>query len=148
MKPKFKLQTKKGQIVYKIEVNIRTEETMKNNSGMNKHGIFVEELKIVHQTKYKTVLSDPWVSMFDRQLEDQRKDSYNRYIEDIFVSIKTKETYWANGIFATMYSLEDPQKCISKIKKKITDQINKDYGFLRFVDIESVIESMQISTLK
>ena len=148
MKPKFKLQTKKGQIVYKIEVNMRTEETMTNRSSMNRHGIFIEELKIIHQTEHKIALSDKWITLFDRQKEDQKKESYYRFIEDVSISIKTKEVYWPNGIFATMYSLEDPQKCITKMKRKIINQINKDYGFLRFVDVESVIESMQISTIK
>jgi hypothetical protein len=147
MKYKFKLRTVKGQIVYKIELNIRTEATMDNSSSINKHGIFVEELKIVHQTNHKIALSDPFITLLYRQKEDQKKETYYHFIDDISVCIKTKETYWANGIFCTMYSLENPEKCISKMKSKIRTQINKEYGFLRSVDIESVIEDMQITKL-
>jgi len=144
MKYKFKLRTIKGQTVYKIQVNIRTKETMNNSSSINKHGIFVEQLKIVHQTNHKIVLSDPFVTLLDRQKEDQKKESYYHFIDDISVCIKTKETYWANGIFSTMYSLDDPKKCITKMKRKIVNQINKDYGFLRFIDVESAIEKLTI----
>lgn len=147
MKYKFKLNTKKGQIVYKIDVNIRSSESINCSSSMNKHGIFIDELKIIHQTPHKIVLSDPFVTLLHRQKEDQRKESYYHFLEEIYVSIKTKETYWPNGIFSTMYSLENPDKCIVKMKRKIINQINKDYGFLRFVDIESTIENMEINKL-
>lgn len=148
MKPEFKLQTKKGQTVYYIKVNIRSEESLGRPSLSDEHGIFVKELKIVHQTNHKVVLSDEFVTVLDRMKKDQKKESYHNNLEDPKVYVKSKETYWANGIFSYMYSLEDPQKCISKMKRKIKDQINKDYGFLRFIDLEGVLENMEINNIK
>jgi len=143
-KEKFKLATKKGQIVYKIDINIRDENSSSCMTSCYPHGIIIKELKIVHQTQYKIALSDEWITLLDRQKEAQKKESYNHYLEEITVSVKTKETFWPNGIFAYCYTLDNPEKCLSKIKRKMIDQVNKDYGFLRLIDIESTLESLKI----
>jgi len=142
--PVFKLQTKIGQPVYEVEINIRSEDSMDRNTVSYKHGIFINKLKIVHQTEYKIVLSNPFVTLLDRQKTDKKKENYQHFLEDISVSVKTKDDFWPNGIFGHCYTLEDPNKQISKIKRKMIDQVAKDYGFLRFVDIESVVEKMEI----
>jgi hypothetical protein len=144
---KFKFETKKGQTVYFVEVNMRDAASMLNRSTFNKQGIFITELKIVHQTPRKIALSDEYITLFDRQKTDQEKESYNHYIEDVNVSIVTKELYFPNGIFSSCYTLNDPKKCIAKIKQKICDKINKDYGFLRFVDIEETIRNLEVINL-
>lgn len=147
-KQQFKQETKKGQIVYEIEVNIRSTESMDNRTSSNKHGIFVKELKIVHQTNYKIALSGDFIPLLDRKREECRKDGYHHYFEDIKVSIRTKDTFWPNGIFTHLYSLENPQKGIGKMKKEIIKKINSDYGFLRFANIEEIIEGFEIVQLK
>jgi hypothetical protein len=144
---KFKLETKKGQAVYHVEVNMRDSASMLNRSSSNKQGIFITELKIIHQTPRKIALSDDYITLFDRQRADQKQDSYYRYLESVNVSIITKETYFPNGIFSSCYTLNDPNKCIAKIKQKICDKINKEYGFLRFVDIEEIIKNLEIINL-
>jgi len=142
-KEKFKLQTKKGQTVYEIHINIRDNNTS-CVSSIYPHGIIIKELKIVHQTLYKIALSDDWITSLDRQRENQKKESYNHYLEDITVIVRTKDTFWPNGIFGHCYTLDNPEKCLTKIKRKMSDQVNKDYGFLRLIDIEKVLENLQI----
>lgn len=145
---KYKLDTKKGQTVYHVEVNMRDDLSLTLSTSLNPHGIFVTELKIIHQTARKIALSDEWINLFDRQKEDQKKESYCRYLGDVYISIKTKETsYFPNGIFASCYTLDNPEKCIAKIKRKVVDQINKEYGFLRFIDVEKVIENLEVINL-
>jgi len=137
-KIKFALETKKGQIVYKINLNIHSGVSPKYTS-FDKEGLFVKYLKIVHQTNYKIVLSDDFVTVLDRKKEEQRKDSYHHFLEDIIVNIRTKESYFPNGIFCTCYTLSDPEKTIKLIKRKMLDKINSEYGFLRHTDYEKVI---------
>ena len=144
---KFKLETRNGQTVYHVQVNMRDDLSMNNRTSYNKHGIFVTELKIVHQTKYKIALSDDFISLFYRQKQDQKQELYNSYLEQVNVSIVTKESFFPNGIFSCCYTLEYPKKCISKIKRKVIEKINKEYGFLRFVNVEKVIEELEIVNL-
>ncbi len=146
MEEKFKLNTFIGQKVYHIEINIRDDKSKRNSTSLDKEGIFIKEFTIVHQTRRKTAISNEWISTFDRQKIGEKKESYNSYLNDPTVRIKTKETYFANGIFSTMYSLEDPKKAIKKIKKAIIEKINSEYGFLRFADIENIINSFEIKT--
>lgn len=145
---KFVHDTKKGQTVYEIGVNIRAADSMDCRTSQYKHGIFVKELKIVHQTNYKIALSGDWIPLLDRKREGIRKGSYHHFLEDVSVNIKTKESFWPNGIFAHLYSLENPQKGITKLKSAIAKQINSDYGFLRFADIEKIIEGFEVIILK
>lgn len=144
-KKKFKLKTKVGQVVYSIQVNIRSNADKFNQSCSNKEGIHVEKLRIVYQTKYKIALSNDWITVLSRQTADARKESYNSYLDSINVCIKTQETYFPNGIFASCYSLENPEKCISKIKKEIIKKIENDYGFLRDMNIEKTINDFTIN---
>lgn len=136
----FKLETKKGMTVYKIEVNIRNPEDQYNSLSFHQNGIIVTKLKIIHQTKRKIVLSDEYVTVLDRQREDQRKESYYHFLNDINVSILTKEKVFPNGVFSYCYSLEPPEKMIAKIKSKIAIKIEKEYGFLRNMNIGEIID--------
>jgi len=144
-KNNYKLQTKKGQIVYDIHVNIRSDDSKNRSTTTDQDGIFITELKIVHQTQYKTVLSDEFVTVLDRQRDERKKESYYHYIEDISVSIITKESYWPNGIFAHMFTLKNPQTQIKQIQREIIRKINSEYGFLRFCDIEKTIEGFEVT---
>ena len=138
---KYKLKTKKNQTVYFIELNIING---KNTSNLYKEGLFVKEYKIVHQSKYKIALSDDWITILDRQQLGQRKESYNRFLNDINVRIKTNETYFPNGVFCTCYTIDNPEKVIMKLKHQMIIEIEKKYGFLRDLDIERKIYDMEI----
>ncbi len=143
-KVQFKLDTKKGQIVYFIELNIHSGENRHDSGFLYKEGLFVTEKKISLQTKYKIALNDEWITLLDRLKETDKKESYKHCLEDINIVIKTKETYWPNGIFASCYTLENPEKCIKTIKHKIINKIEKEYGFLYNVDFKSKIYEMEI----
>jgi len=144
MKPKFKLNTKIGQIIYDIEVNVRADDSKHLSTSSRKDGIQVEVLKIVFQTPYKIALSNDWITLLDRQKEGSRKDSYYHYLDEINVSLVTKETYFPNGIFGQCYSTLPPEKVIDKIKKEMIKKINSDYGFLRFTDFEAKLNEMSL----
>lgn len=146
-KEKFEQKTKKGQTVYYIQVNIRSTDSKYNSSGVYLEGIFIEELKIVHQTNKKIALSDEYITTLDRKNEGEKHESYKHYLEDISVNIVTKETFFPNGIFTHCYSLENPEKCIAKMKHKIINKINADYGFLRFANVEEIIEGFKITNI-
>lgn len=140
-KPQFKLQTKVGQTVYRIEVNMRAGYS---SSTSYKDGIWVETFKIGYQTNRKIALNNEYMMVLDRQHLDERKESYKNFLEDISVSVKTKETFWPNGVFCLCYTLENPEKTLAKMKRKMIEKINNEYGFLRHMNIEAVIEKMQI----
>lgn len=143
-KESFKLNTKIGQPVYYVEINV-PDPNYTGSSSSYKEGIFIKKLKIVYQTKYKIALSNEFITTLDRQKEGQKKESYYNFLEDMSVTVKTKETYWPNGIFAHCYTIEDPEKSINKLKRKMIDQVNKDYGFLRWIDIEKTLNEFQIN---
>jgi len=142
-KIKFAIETKKWQTVYEIKLNIHSEKP-KYSSGIDKEGLFVKELKIVHQTNRKIVLSDEFVTLLDRRRAEQKKESYYNFLEDVSIRIKTKETYSPNGVFCTCYTIQEPEKTIKLIKRKMIEKINSEYGFLRFTDYEKIIEEMQL----
>ena len=143
-KEKFALQTKIGQTVYHIGINLRSESSKNNSCSLYKDGIHIEALKIVYQTTHKIALSDKFISLLDRQHEGQKKESYLRFFNEISVSVKTRETYWPNGIFATCITTEDPEKCIKKMKRKIIETVSGEYGFLMSGNWIEQIEDMQI----
>jgi len=144
-KIKYKLETKKGQTVYYVELNIHSGEATRFNTGLYSEGLFVKEKKIAFQSKYKIALNDDFITILDRQFDDRKKESYQTYLEDINVCIKTKETYWPNGIFAHCYTIENPEKCIKNIKHRIISKIEKEYGFLYNMDFKQKIYDMDIS---
>jgi hypothetical protein len=138
---KYKLKTKRGQTVFRIEINLRSDQY--NKTSLNPDGIYITELKIVHQTERKIALSDTWITTLDRQGINEKKDKYWHYLEDINISIKTMETYFANGIFATCYTLKNPKKIIEKMKHEIHLKVNREYGFL-FDGLANKIDSLKV----
>ena len=138
----FKLDTHIGQTVYDIEINVRADSDIRNSTSYHKHGIWIKELKIVYQTDYKIALSNEFISLLDRQKENERKESYKHFLEEITVSILTKERCFPNGVFCHIYSLKDPKKSLSKMKKEMIAKIQSDYGFLG-----SVISQIENFTL-
>lgn len=141
-KVKFKLETKKGQKVYRINLNILNGTS---TCSLHKEGLFVEELKIVHQTEYKIALNDKWISLLDRCRLDERKASYKRYLDEITVSIKTTETYFPNGIFCECYTIGNTENMIKRMKHEIINKIKKEYGFLSDSSTERKIYDMEVS---
>lgn len=141
-KMKFALQTTKGQTVYRVAIGIRAALSMSNATTQYPHGIQVQKLKIVHQTKYKIALSDDWLTLLDRIQEGRKKESYHRCLESCEVSIVTRESYFPNGIFAHIYTTGDPQKAIGKMRTAIKKKVHHEYSFLQDMNVDSIIDGM------
>ena len=140
MKKKFKLQTKIGQKVHIIEIGIRADCDKHHSTNLYPDGVSINESKIVYQTFYKIALNTKWITLLERQKVDSKKESYNTYLEDSIVSIKTKESYFPNGIFGTIYTIGDTDKAIKKLTSDMQKKVNKEYGFMFNIDIASVVD--------
>lgn len=142
----FALETKLGQKVYDIRINIipnpRRSSTV---SVFDSEGIFIDELKIVYQSQYKIALSGDWIPVLDRRKFNEKKESYKHFLEEIGVSIKTKETYFNNGIFAQCYTLQNPEKIIKKMTAEIAIKVEKEYGFLSNLNVWDKVGEMKIT---
>lgn len=137
---KYKLKTRIGQTVYKIEVNVRAS-CPKYDTLSYKDGVFVTAKKIIYQTDRRIALNDKYITVLDRQAIDDKKESYNHFIEYPSISIKTKETYFPNGVFGSMYTIGDPKKAIVKLTKAMERKVSKDYGFLFNVDVSGFVDN-------
>lgn len=133
---KYRDETKIGQPVWDIRINIHSSSNQ-SVSEWRKEGIIVKQLSIVHQTASKIALSDEFITLLDRIEFGKRKESHQG-LEDVSISFVSKETYFPNGIFATAYTLEKPEKFIPKMKKQMLVHIEKEYGFLQKIDIDSL----------
>ena len=133
-------ELKIGDKVYKININIPSSES-RSLSSFDEEGVFIEELTVVYQTKYKIALSDDFITLIDKK--NRGNSSCFEHIEDINVSIRTKEDYFSNGVFAKCLTIYNSNKQIEKIKKEIINQVNKRYGFL-FNGIENKLGNLKI----
>ena len=114
---KYRNETKIGQPVWVVRINIHSSSN-ESTSEWRKEGIIIKQLSIIHQTDRKIALSDEYITLLDRIEFGERKESYQSVLEDIIISFVSKETYFPNGIFATAYTLESPEKFIPKMKKQ------------------------------
>lgn len=146
-KSKFALFTKKGQVVHLIRINICTGSQPSYVLKSEKDGLSIMDMKIIHQTRIKIALNDDWITILDRLLCEGKKNDYSHYLGDISISIKVNDSLFANGIFSTCYTIENPEKIIKKMKRKIMLKIDKEYGFLRDINISKVLEDMEINYL-
>lgn len=122
----FKIETEIGQTVYEIRINIPTTPI---NNSFEKEGIFVIEHKISFQTIKKIALNDDWITTFDRLGKSKRKESYQSAIGYSSISVKTNETYFSNGVFARLYTIESPKTEIKRLKGDVAKEIQSKYGF-------------------
>jgi hypothetical protein len=137
----FELKTVKGQKVTEIHINIRSDKDKLNKTSLDKEGVFITDHKIALQKRSRIALNDDYITIFDRNEKGEKKESYNRYIEHATVRIVTTETYFANGIFGTLYTLEDTKKGIKKLTLAMQKKVNSEYSFLNNIDIYSIVES-------
>ena len=123
----FKIETDIGQTVYEIRINMPTTQS---DNSFDKEGIFIIEHKISFQTIRKIALNDNWITTFDRLQKGKRKESYNNAIGYSIISVKTHETYFANGVFGRLFTIDDPKKEIKRLKNEMAKEIQSKYGFL------------------
>lgn len=136
----FKPQTRVGQEVHKICINIRSEKDKDNFSSLYEDGCHIEKLKIVHQTDRKIALSNLWITTLDRLEVGSRKESHNTYLNDSSVCIRINDTIFANGVFGTIYTTGKTKPAINKLVKKMQSEVDSKYGFLCNMDIEIIVD--------
>ena len=138
MNKEFSIETEIGQKIWQIKINLPFDG---KGDSLYEHGIFIEEFSIVYQTEYKIALSNDWISTLDRKEKGKKKESYQHYLDDLSVSVKTKETYFSNGIFAKIYSTKEPTEAlISYLKRELKQSVEKEYSFL--YNIDNLLESL------
>ena len=138
MNKEFAIKTEIGQKIWEIRINLPFNGV---GDSLYKHGIFIDELSIVYQTGYKLALSDEWITTLYRKEKGKKKESYCTYLDDLSVSVKTKETYFSNGIFASIYSTKEPTEAlISALKRELKQSVEKEYSFL--YNIDNLLESL------
>ncbi len=137
---KYKLNTKIGQCITHIEVNIRSDVDKHRYTVYHKNGIHIKYHKIAYQTDRKIALNNDWITVLDRQKINTKKDSYHHYLEDCNVSIKTKETHFPNGIFGSIYTAGNTKMALKKIGAAMEKDVNSEFGFLCKIDVFELID--------
>ena len=138
MNKEFAIKTEIGQKIWEIRINLPFDGI---GDSLYKHGIFIDELSIVYQTEYKLALSNDFITILDRLEEGKKKESYCSYLDSLNVSVKIKETYSSNGIFAKIYSTKEPTEAlISDLKRELKQNVKKEYSFL--YNIDNLLESL------
>jgi hypothetical protein len=122
---------------YEVKQNIWIIKISKYKNEYSKYsiyqdGITVDKTEILGISDYKIVFKDSFFTTVDNDdREDYRKDrKYNRYIDDIDVSIRVSG-FLEPGVFVSLYSTKQPdKKLLQKMVKEAEKVINKEYGFL------------------
>ena len=130
-----------GDVVYSIMINMPNGIPLLD---CEKEGVFIEKLNVVYKTDMKIALSDEWITKLDAY-NGRTRYSHNTYLEDIIVNIKSGEEFYSNGIFAKCYTTNEPTFIISKMKRKIIEEVNEKYGFL--FDVKEKINNLKIESL-
>jgi len=117
-----------NQKVWKITIN----KVVNAKSDLYKSGVDIKEHKIIGISDYKICIDNPFFSTFHYIKEKgQRKSSIGNYLNEVSVSIKTREDYFGNGVFIDLYSTKKPTKSIlDKMVVAASVKIDKEYGFL------------------
>jgi hypothetical protein len=117
---------KKGQKVWKIEINFPTES---KKYQLYKKGVHIDELEVLGVSEHKIVLNNDWFTVLD--VQDGKKQSYHTYLDDVKVDIRVKDTLFENGIFIRCNSTKKPTKqLLDKFVAIACVKVEKDYGFL------------------
>lgn len=132
MNKEFTIKTEIGQKVWRIKINLPFDGI---GDSLYKQGIFTEELSIVYQTDRRIALSDYYITCLDRREKGTKKEDYYTYLNDLKIRVVTKETYFANGIFASMYSTKEPTEALLEaLKRELKEKVQKEYSFLYNID--------------
>ena len=119
------------QKVWEIKINKFSKP--RSTYSTRQDGITINELEILGVSKYKVVLNNDWfTTITNDSVEGHKKDrSYNTYLNDISVDIRTNNHILDDGIFISLYSTIKPtDKLLNKMVAKASLEINKQYGFL------------------
>ena len=138
---KYKYKTKIGSEVNHIEINIHAPGEISRMTAYRVNGVIIKKRKIVYQTNYKIALNDQHITKLDRQLIKEKKETYKSYLNECSVSVVTKETYFPNGIFGTIYTTLNIDVAIKKLSQSMQKTIDKEYGWLSNTNISEFVEA-------
>ena len=119
------------QKVWEIKINKFSKP--RSTYSIRQDGITINELEILGVSEYKVVLNNDWfTTVTNDSAEGYKKDrSYNTYLNDVSVNIRTNNHILDDGIFISLYSTIKPtDKLLNKMVAKASLEINKQYGFL------------------
>lgn len=119
------------QKVWEIKINKFSKP--RSTYSTRQDGITINELEILGVSKYKVVLNNDWfTTVTNDSAEGYKKDrSYNTYLNDVSVNIRTNNHILDDGVFISLYSTVKPtDKLLNKMVAKASLEINKQYGFL------------------
>lgn len=121
------MDLKIGDKVWHIEIRKSNEE-----KSYSPNGIFINEHKIIGISKFKICIDSDWFQTFALPTElGKRKESYNSYLNDICIDIRTNNHLLGDGIFISMYSTSKPNnKTIDKMIAKCVLDIDRKYGWI------------------
>lgn len=137
---KYKLETKIGQIVTLININIRSEADRDNPTTFRRDGIYTETYKIVFQTKRKIAISNEFITTFDREVIGEKNKEYSSYIGDPRVRVEVNEKYFPNGVFGEIFTTGSIDDATNKLVAYMQNELNKKYGFLCNINIGDIVE--------
>ena len=122
------MEYKLNQKIWHIEIN----NAVKEERDWRPNGVNVKELKIIGISPYKVCLNNDWFTSLDYEKDGEKKDkSYKTYLDDVSVSIRTRDNVLGDGVFVSMYSTKEPsQKILDRMVAKASNKIDKEYGFL------------------
>lgn len=124
------MEYKVDQPVWEIRIN-KPSAPSRYETKWDKEGITVVSYKILGISELKICLNDNWFTTFSHLEKGKRRESYHSYLNDISVNIKTKQDFFSNGVFTSMYSTKKPSKVIiNKMVGEACRVIDKEYGFL------------------
>jgi hypothetical protein len=133
---------KVNQKIWKVEINFFSEDKSKSPFRTRNEGVIITELKILGISKYKIVLDNDYFTTLDVKREDVFSHKYSFYVDTVVVDIRTKDDVLGNGVFAFVYSTEKPSTTLlNKMYKEISNQIDKEYGFL-FNGVKASIQEL------
>jgi len=138
----MKQETYTGQTVYKIEVNVLEDKT---KPTIYKEGIIIEPLKIVYQTGKKIAISDKYITTLDIP-ENDKKEPFYTYLNEIYVRVESDNAYWSNGMFCKVYALDNSGVTIDRILLDIAKKVKDKYGFL-YDGISNKLNKLKIEML-
>lgn len=115
-----------GQKVWHIEITKSTEP-----KSYRQNGIFINEHEIIGISTMRICINNNYFKTFSFVKQGERKQSYNDYLNDTKVSIRTNDNLLGNGVFASLYTTKKPnKKTIDKMIAECCVKIDKDFGWL------------------
>lgn len=140
------MEYKVKQKVWEIKISKYSKPLSKYS--IHKDGINVKELEILGISKYKIVLNNDWfTTVTNDSIEGYKKDrSYNTYLNDISVDIRTNNHILDDGVFISLYSTVKPSpKLLNKMVSKASLEINNKYGFLFGGIVDELYEMVNLT---